>query len=228
MAVAYDITNRSVSGVSTQPALRANSFNKGGYLLIALGIIVLIGSLVATGCLYSRLGYSSLAIGGAGVVVCILSFLLSKYCRTPVVAERRQPAVIEPQVFDFTKVKPSNIFEIFPKGGRCNTYGDVALSDRISHDESKKFTQNFPHKYKIEILDNKEKNEHGYNNYSCYTFMMNDEGKVESYGKVFDNFDLYLEYMMHKSSGYVTFDHFDFHVDQTIKDYKILRKVPSK
>ena len=81
MDTSYQNVDRPfTSGVSDQPVLESKSVNKGGYLLIALGIIALIGSLVAAGCLYSQLGYTSFAIGGAGVVLCILSFLLSKYC----------------------------------------------------------------------------------------------------------------------------------------------------
>jgi hypothetical protein len=56
------------------------SINKGRYILIAMGVIVLIGSLVAAGCLYSHLGYTSFSIGASGGIVCILNFLLSKYC----------------------------------------------------------------------------------------------------------------------------------------------------
>ncbi|MEZ5315610.1 MAG: hypothetical protein R3E91_05335 [Chlamydiales bacterium] len=50
-----------------------------GYLLIALGIIALIGSLVAAGCLYAQLGSLSFSIGGAGMIICILNSVLSKY-----------------------------------------------------------------------------------------------------------------------------------------------------
>ncbi len=45
-------------------------------------MITLIGSLVATGCLYSQLGYTSFVIGSAGIVVGIICFLLSRSCCT--------------------------------------------------------------------------------------------------------------------------------------------------
>ncbi len=49
-----------------------------GHILIALGVIALIGSLVANGCLYSQQGYTSFAIGGSGIAACILCLLLSR------------------------------------------------------------------------------------------------------------------------------------------------------
>lgn len=56
--------------------------NKYAYIVSALGIILLIGSMVATGCLYSRLGYTSFAIVGGGLVLSILSCFSCKYCVT--------------------------------------------------------------------------------------------------------------------------------------------------
>ena len=49
-----------------------------GHILIALGVIALIGSLVANGVLYSPMGNASFAIGGSGIAVCILCVLISK------------------------------------------------------------------------------------------------------------------------------------------------------
>lgn len=69
----------------------------GRYLLGALAIIGLIGSIVATGVLYSHLGPSSLAIAGGGVALALLCFVLSRYCSTtrkPTSTESRIPPVI--------------------------------------------------------------------------------------------------------------------------------------
>ena len=55
--------------------VESKSPNRGECLLVALGIIVFIGSLVATGFLISHLGYASFAIGGVGLICgggCIL------------------------------------------------------------------------------------------------------------------------------------------------------------
>ncbi|MEZ5315618.1 MAG: hypothetical protein R3E91_05375 [Chlamydiales bacterium] len=55
------------------------SMSTPGYLLIALGVIALIGSVVATCCLYYQLGSLSLSIAGAGMIICMLNSILSKY-----------------------------------------------------------------------------------------------------------------------------------------------------
>lgn len=67
----------STPTASSLPTSQSHSVCGCQHLLIALGIISLIGSLVATGCLYSRLEEWSFAIGGAGVCVSILCFSLS-------------------------------------------------------------------------------------------------------------------------------------------------------
>src|ERR1700722_19473576 len=68
---------------STPGTSSPKSSNTCGYLLVALGIIVLIGSLVATGCLFSYMGYSSFAIGGGGILFGAICFLLKRYCCNP-------------------------------------------------------------------------------------------------------------------------------------------------
>lgn len=222
-------------GIFSQPAT-SQSINKEEYLLIALGIITLIGSLVATGCLYSQLGYASFAIGGTGIVLGIFSFLLSKYS---CVANGSEEDILytltksakkegDAYLIDFSKVNPSNIFNIFDKGStHSGLYGDVRLTDKIYFDESEKFVHNFPYKYGISIVT-LEKNDHGFNTLSSYTFTMNDEGMVESYGKVFDNFDAYLACRMKRiySGGYLTFEHFDFQSVPTNNGCIKLRKKP--
>ncbi|MEZ5315611.1 MAG: hypothetical protein R3E91_05340 [Chlamydiales bacterium] len=65
---------------TNKPRSSVKSMSKPGYLLIALGVIALIGSLVAAGCLYAQLGSLSFSIGGAGMIICILNSVLSKYC----------------------------------------------------------------------------------------------------------------------------------------------------
>lgn len=131
----------------------------------------------------------------------------------------------EAYLIDFSKVNPSNIFKIFDKDGRTIAYGDAAISDRIIFDESSKFTQNFPFKYTLSVVV-LEKNENGYPNSSSYMFTMNEEGKVESYGEIFDNFDAYLTYRI-KSISYSNlckFEHLDFSSIFTNREYKKLRK----
>jgi hypothetical protein len=58
---------------NTQQSLRSirNSHerNCNKYTLVALGIILLIGSLIASGCLYADVGHWSLAIGAGGLIV---------------------------------------------------------------------------------------------------------------------------------------------------------------
>lgn len=57
--------------VTPSPSRSATDSNSNckRYTLIALGIIILIGSLTASCYLYSQLGYWSLAIGGAGLII---------------------------------------------------------------------------------------------------------------------------------------------------------------
>lgn len=130
-------------------------------------------------------------------------------------------------LIDFSKVNPSNIFKIFVKGPQYScVYGDVAIDDSISYDESYKFTHNFPFKFSISVVTI-EKNRYGYNTSSSYMFTMNNEGRVESYGTVFDNFDLYLEYFMKKRVYSFSFEHLDFHSIYGNSEYKKLRKKSS-
>jgi hypothetical protein len=135
-------------------------------------------------------------------------------------------------LIDFSKIKPSNIFKVFNKGSSPSkaAFGDVEVSDRISYDESDRFTQNFPFKYSLNIVT-VEKDENGYSTTSGYMFTMNNEGKTESYGRVFDNFCDYLEARMtsifYEKNEY-TFKHFDFHSVLTSSNgYKKLRKKSS-
>lgn len=130
-------------------------------------------------------------------------------------------------LIDFSRINPSNIFKIFVKGSRCSSvYGDVAIDDSISYDESHKFTHNFPFKFSISVVTI-EKNRYGYNTSSSYMFTMNNEGRVESYGKVFDNFDLYLDYFIKKRVYLFSFEHLDFHSIWDKNEYKKLRKKSS-
>jgi hypothetical protein len=130
-------------------------------------------------------------------------------------------------LIDFSKVNPTNIFKIFNKGShRSSVYGDVGIDDRIPYDESDKFIHDFPFKFSIDVVT-LEKNEHGFNTRSGCMFTMNDEGKIESYGEVFDNFDLYLEYFMKKRFYSFSFEHLDFHSVWNNNEYKKLRKKSS-
>jgi hypothetical protein len=215
------------------PIATSNAINKGRYVLIALSIITLIGSLVAAGCLYSQLGHASFAIGAAGVVLALLCFLLSKYCcaEEDIIDTLTRSVQREDDAYliDFSQVNPSNILKIFKDSHLSNVYGDVTISDKISYDESSKFKHNFPFKYHINIVTI-EKNEHGYNSSQGRSFTMNREGKVESYGKVFDNFDLYLEHLMKDriyEGKWCTFEHFDFPVQAQNGQCKKLRKKAS-
>lgn len=60
----------------------SHSNNIGKYLLFALGMIVFIGSLVATGYLHSDMGNTTFAIAGGGAAFAIISLLLGHYCCT--------------------------------------------------------------------------------------------------------------------------------------------------
>lgn len=60
--------------------LQSKSTNVGKCFLWAIGIIILVGSIIATGCLYSRIGYSSFAIAGTGLIISVLCFLSSTCC----------------------------------------------------------------------------------------------------------------------------------------------------
>ena len=61
-----------------QTLLKPETSHSCGHILIALGVIALIGGLVANGVLYSPLGNTSFAMGGSGIAVCILCVLLSR------------------------------------------------------------------------------------------------------------------------------------------------------
>jgi hypothetical protein len=78
-----DASYQNVDGslrITNQSALKTHSTNPCKYFLFALGIISLIGGLVAAGCLYFQLGHASLAIGGGGIAFGVVCYLLSKYC----------------------------------------------------------------------------------------------------------------------------------------------------
>lgn len=128
-------------------------------------------------------------------------------------------------LIDFSKVNPSNIFKIFVKSDRYSSaYGDVSIDDKITYDESNKFLHNFPYKFSISVVT-VEKNEHGYNSSNLYMFTMNSEGKVEFYGELFDNFDLYLDYLMNQWLCSFSFEHLDFHsVFKNGKHLKLRKK----
>lgn len=69
------------SRIATQTCW-SQPLNKKGHLLVALGVITLIGSLAAAGLLYSKLGYASLAIPAAGFAFALLSLVAAKSCCT--------------------------------------------------------------------------------------------------------------------------------------------------
>ena len=73
-----------------------------------------------------------------------------------------------------------------------------------------------------------EKNGSIHQQQSGYMFMMNDQGQVESYGKVFENFAEYLENRMesvYTMNGKYQFTHFDFY---SAGGRKKLRKMPKQ
>lgn len=131
-----------------------------------------------------------------------------------------QSAEREGDVFliDFSKITPSNIFNIFSKGRRGDVkyYGDVVIDDKIFYDESEKFNSYFPFKFQISVVTN-EKNKYGYATSDGCMFTMNEKGEVESYGRLFDNFDQYLEHIMKarfylvELSKFASFEYLDFH-----------------
>jgi hypothetical protein len=61
-----------------------SSYTTGGKITLAIAIIIAIGALIANGCLYSQLGNYSFAIGGGGLGLSLLLFILSTCCRTAV------------------------------------------------------------------------------------------------------------------------------------------------
>ena len=92
------------------------SSSRGKCLSVALGVILLIGSLIAAGLLYQQLGYFSLAIAGVGVVLSLVSFVLSGYCGSPetVKSEHPTPLPSKPEVVKALKPqsKPGRTLEI--------------------------------------------------------------------------------------------------------------------
>lgn len=125
-------------------------------------------------------------------------------------------------LIDFSKINPSTIFEIFDENSHCEkAFGDAAISRNIPFDDSEKFKQNYPFKYRMTIVVQAKSNDDPQKSWG-YQFHMNDEGKVESYGKVFDNFDLYLEDKM--DGGIYKFQHLDFQSVSTSNGSIKLRK----
>jgi len=55
------------------------SIPKKEYILIAIGLIILIGSLIATGCLFRDLGHMTFAFLGVGLAICTICLLLASY-----------------------------------------------------------------------------------------------------------------------------------------------------
>jgi hypothetical protein len=73
---------QNISGIHSAGSFvptAVKSINRQGAILIALGIIALVGSLVATGCLYHNLGYTSFAFVGGGLAICSVYLLLAYY-----------------------------------------------------------------------------------------------------------------------------------------------------
>jgi hypothetical protein len=61
----------------------SNGLNCNGYILVALGVILLIGSLVTSGCLYPQISYWSLVFGGVGLIIGLGLITIALYsCKT--------------------------------------------------------------------------------------------------------------------------------------------------
>ncbi|MBS0585882.1 MAG: hypothetical protein JSR76_06240, partial [Verrucomicrobia bacterium] len=140
-------------------------------------------------------------------------------------------------LIDFSKIKPSNILKVFADSCSSDVIGSVGISaykfnSGSACDESSKFVQNFPFKFSITVFAGEIHD--GDPTQSMYMFTMNEEGKVESYGEVFDNFDLYLAYFMTKrvhvksKDGMYIFDQLDFRSGyQSEKQIVLRKKLPS-
>lgn len=128
-------------------------------------------------------------------------------------------------LIDFTHVKPSNILQIFSKESeKCKGFGDVWITDSLDCDDSSKFYYKFPYKYQISVVSN---NRNGCISTSRFMFTMTAEGKVESYGNVFANFN---DYIVHRMSSvmyqhnWCTFTQADFYPARTLPKVVKLRK----
>ncbi len=73
ISVATEVSNPLISANTQTPKLKI--------IIEAISIILLIGSLVAAGLLFPRMGYPACAIAGGGIALTILSFALVSYCR---------------------------------------------------------------------------------------------------------------------------------------------------
>jgi hypothetical protein len=108
------------------------------------------------------------------------------------VSAKKTRQVFQMAFCDFAKVTPSNIFKIFktPACGGDNI-GDILIESRpcVPYWDKFRFKQEFPFVYLIDVVT-------PHLNRQGRTFTMNEEGKVESYEEVFDNFALYLHHVM--------------------------------
>ncbi len=90
----------SISSIDrdNSPQERSTCRVQCGTLAVVIGVIVLIGSLVATGCLYQQLGFYSFAIGGAGVAALILGLVLKRYCLPKeITSGNTEPLISQPR-----------------------------------------------------------------------------------------------------------------------------------
>jgi hypothetical protein len=68
------MSSSSLQGASPPQSVHSQNVHQAtkspcGLIMVALGVIILIGSFVANGLLFSHLGYTSFAIGGSGLAV---------------------------------------------------------------------------------------------------------------------------------------------------------------
>ena len=102
-------TERPLAEVSKPPS------SPGKCLSVALGVILLIGSLVAAGLLYQQLGYFSLAIASVGVVLSVVSFVLSSYCGSPETIKSEHPIPLPSKPEMVKALKPQSTPERTPE-----------------------------------------------------------------------------------------------------------------
>lgn len=201
-------TGSIVKNSTTSPLpLKSNS---KGYCLFALGFIAIIGGAIATGCLYSRLKNTAFAIGGAGIGVGLVSFLMAKFVCSEsqeiipakdslVKKEDILTTLIEPVLrtkgtrggflIDFTRVTHENILDIFewPKTLKS---GEAAIS-RDNNTQCTLYIRHFQHNTNDTTIEGSFVP----TTQKC-VFHINDKGKVWVEGALeytnYDNFASYL------------------------------------
>lgn len=71
-------------------------------LTVALAIIIIIGSAVATGCLHSQWGNSSFAIAGSGLAIGLILLSVQACCRIQNINISHSHAPVEKEIYEFT------------------------------------------------------------------------------------------------------------------------------